>query len=88
MNIDYIWNKILQYEGKVFETATGIRFTYKVLNDHEIQPYVDNNPRWILSKNVFNKALEYPKFSGKEFNNKIIGSSYVAGILNDIRIMG
>ena len=61
MKIEYIWNDILKHEGEVFQTARGIRFTYKVLNDHEIQP-------------------------GTEFSKKIIGSSYVAGILNDKRI--
>ena len=86
MKIESIWNDILKHEGKVFQTARGIRFTYKVLNDLEIQPYVGDKSRWKLSKEVFNKALEFPKLSGTEFNKKIIGSSYVAGILNDKRI--
>jgi hypothetical protein len=86
MKIESIWNDILKHEGEIFQTARGIRFTYKVLNDHEIQPYVGDKSRWKLSKEVFNKALEFPKFSGTEFSKKIIGSSYVAGILNDKRI--
>ena len=88
MYIDELWNKILKYEGEIFFTATGLKFTYVVINDHQIVPYRDGKTRWKLSKNLFAKALEFPQYSGTEFNNKIIGSSYVAGILNDDRING
>ncbi len=86
MNIELVWNDILKHEGEVFATARGIKFTYKVLDENKIQPFVGYESRWELSKKVFIKALEFPRFSGTEFNKKIIGSSYVAGILNDKRI--
>lgn len=86
MRIDELWNKIIKLEGETFYTATGLKFTYVVIDDHQIQPYRDGKARWKLSKNLFAKALEFPKFSGSEFNNAIICSSYVAGILNDDRI--
>lgn len=87
MGINELWNKILELEGKEFYTATGLKFTYVVIDDHQIQPYRDGKTRWKLSKNLFSKALEFPKYSGADFNNSIIGSSYVAGILNDNRIV-
>ena len=86
MKIDELWNKILELEGETFYTATGLKFTYVVIDDHQIQPYRDGKTRWKLSKNLFAKALAFPKYSVAEFNNTIIGSSYVAGILNDDRI--
>ncbi len=86
MNIETVWNNIVKHEGEVFETVTGIKFTYVVLNDHVIQPYVGDETRWKLSKHVFEKALSFPVFGGHPFNQTIIGASYVAGILNDIRI--
>ena len=86
MDINYLWNRIIELEGEVFHTITGLEFTYKVVNDHEVVPYRDGSPKWKLSKDVFKKALEFSKFSGEVFNQKIIGSSYVAGILNDYRI--
>lgn len=86
MTIDELWNKIVELEGETFYTATGLEFTYVVLDDHQIQPYRNGKTRWKLSKHVFDKALKFPKYSGSEFNNAIIGSSYVGGILNDDRI--
>lgn len=86
MSIDEIWNIIVKLEGEVFYTATGLRFTYKVISDHQIQPYREGKARWKLSKNLFEKALKFSKYSGTEFSKKIIGASYVAGILNDKRI--
>ena len=86
MDIERVWNIIIELEGESFYTATGLEFTYEVVNDHEIIPYRDGEARWKLSKEVFKKALQFSKFSGKEFNSTIIGSSYVAGILNDFRI--
>jgi len=35
---------------------------------------------------VFEKALTYSDFSGKDFNKEVIGPSYVRGILEDSRI--
>lgn len=86
MTIDELWNSILKYEGEKFYTATGLCFTYVVIDEYHIQPYREGKTRWKLSKNLFAKALDFPKYSGTEFNNSIIGSSYVAGILNDDRI--
>lgn len=88
MNISTVWNNILAHEGETFETATGLEFTYVVLDDKNIQPYRDGQIRWKLSKHVFEKALEFRRcdYSSKEFNNTIIGSSYVRGLLEDPRI--
>ena len=86
MDIEQVWSRILDLEGETFQTATGLEFTYEVVSNHEIVPYRDGDPKWKLSKDVFKKALEFSKFFGGEFNQKIIGSSYVAGILNDYRI--
>ena len=85
-DINYIWNKILEHAGEAFYTSRGLEFTYEVLDDHTIRPYRDGETRWDLSKNLFEKALQFSSFSGKEFNNTIIGSSYVRGILEDRRI--
>ena len=85
MTIDELWKRIVELEGETIYIATGLAFTYEVI-DHQIQSYRDGRTRWKLSKNLFVKALKFPKYSGADFNNTIIGSSYVAGILNDERI--
>lgn len=85
-DINNIWNNIIKHAGETFYTARGLEFAYEVVNDHTIRPYRDGETRWDLSKNLFEKALAFTSYSGKEFNNAIIGSSYVRGILEDIRI--
>ncbi len=88
MDINSVWNNILKHEGETFETARGLEFTYVVIDENNIQPYRDGETRWKLSKNLFEKALKFPRYaySSKEFNNTIIGSSYVRGLLEDSRI--
>ena len=88
MDINSVWNNILKHDGETFETARGLEFTYVVIDENNIQPYRDGETRWKLSKNLFEKALKFPKYaySSKEFNNTIIGSSYVRGLLEDSRI--
>ena len=89
MEIERIWHNIKLHTGEVFYTATGLEFTYVLVDDHTIRPYRDGETRWALSKNLFEKALSYRgHFSSKEFNNKIIGSAYVRGLLEDQRIFG
>lgn len=89
MDIDSIWNLIKMHAGEKFYTATGLEFTYVMLDDNTLQPYRDGETRWKMNKSLFEKALMYRgNFSSKEFNNKIIGSSYVRGILEDSRILG
>ena len=86
MCINQIWERIIEHEGEEFRTTRGLVFTYRVISDHEIVPIRDGNERWTLTKNLFEEALSFPSLSGKEFNNKIIGASYVRGILEDPRI--
>ena len=88
MNIEVIWNNIKRHAGEKFYTVTGLELTYVLIADNKIKPYREGETRWELSKNLFEKALAYKSdFSSKEFSNKIIGSSYVRGILEDPRIM-
>jgi hypothetical protein len=85
-NIDSVWKRIIELEGETFYTATGLPFTYKVINDHQIKPYRDGKSRWTISKALIEKAMEQPRWNGTEFNKTIVASSYVAGILNDRRL--
>ena len=53
MKIDELWNRIIELEGEEFYTATGLKFTYVVVDDHQIQPHRDGKIRWKLSKKPF-----------------------------------
>ena len=85
--INRIWNKIIKHAGEEFETVSGLPFTYIVRDDHTIIPIRNGEHKWPLSKNLFEKALTYSDYSSQEFNNKIIGSSYARGLLEDKRIV-
>ena len=85
--IEAIWNNIIKHAGEKFETASGLPFTYIVRDDHTIIPIRNGEHKWPLSKNLFEKALTYSDYSSQRFNNKIIGSSYVRGLLEDKRII-
>ena len=85
-NIETVWQNILAHEGETFYTVSGLPFTYVVENNNRIRPYRENSEKWALTKQVFEKALTYSDFFGKDFNKEIIGPSYVRGILEDSRI--
>ena len=85
-NIEKVWQNILAHEGETFYTVSGLPFIYVVENENRIRPYREGDKRWALTKQVFEKALSFPDFSSKDFSNKIIGSAYVRGILEDPRI--
>ena len=85
-NIDDVWKKVVELEGEIFHTATGLPFTYKVIDDHQIKPYREGKSRWTISKALIEKAMAQPRWNGAEFNKTIVASSYVAGILNDARL--
>lgn len=85
-NIESVWQNILAHEGETFYTVTGLPFTYVVESENKIRPYRGNGKRWELTKELFEKALSYSDFSDKNFYKKIVGPSYVRGILEDSRI--
>lgn len=85
-NIETVWQNILAHEGETFYTVSGLPFIYVVESENKIRPYRDNNKRWVLTKQVFQKALEYSDYSDANFSKKIVGPSYVRGILEDSRI--
>ena len=83
--LERIWNNIINHEGEEFETATGLVFTY-IIENEKVIPIREGERKWPLSKHVFEKALQFTTYSGSEFSNKIIGSAYVRGLLEDRRI--
>ena len=86
MNIEAIWKRMKEFEGETYYTVSGLPYTYEFINENNIQPIRDGDGKWIMSKNLFEKALLLIHGSKKEFNHRIIGSSYAYGILTDNRI--
>lgn len=86
MNINTLWNKMHDLEGETFHTATGLPFVIEFIDKEHIQPIREGHGTWVLSKNLFEKAITTFELGIKEFRRTIIGSSYVLAILTDKRI--
>lgn len=84
MDINQIWNKMIEFEDKEFYTKTGRPFIYQINNNILITSRTD----YPLSKGNFAKALDYFPLDGPGAINGIVrGPSYVYAILMDKRII-
>ena len=88
MCMDELWNRIRNYEGETFFTATGLPFTYTILGGEKLQPIREGSPRWIVSRATLEKAVSMLHEKKAVFNRAIIAPSYVYAILTDPRIAG
>lgn len=86
MNTNELWNRIVSMEGETFLTVTGLPFTYKILNDNKLQPIRNGSRKWIVTKEMLEKANAMLGGSKTDFNKAIIAPSYIYGILTDRRI--
>lgn len=82
-SFDTVWRRIKKYEGRVFKTKRGARFTYKITG---------NTLHWSRTKRTSGKSqaekmLALAPVSGPGKVNHIInGASYLWGIFDDRRI--
>ena len=82
---DKVWKRILDFQGDIFQTVTGLDFVYRVQGE----VLNTNRTRYNLSKGNFRAAYELMPLSNPGQISKIIrGSSYVWAILNDPRVKG
>ena len=86
MNTNELWDRIVSLEGETFFTVTGLPFTYKMLGDNRLQPTRNGSGKWIVSKEMVEKANAMLGGNKTDFNKAIIAPSYVYGILTDRRI--
>lgn len=79
MDIDKIWIKILENEGKSIQLDNGDAFIYRVAGDNI---YIDSN-NWRVSKSSLETAI---KFRHKYSKNKSSSDqvSYIYAILNNL----
>ena len=85
--LNSIWENVLKNEGETFYTTRNLPFTYKVIANDTIVPINrDGKEQLKLSKDNFGYALRFDNYHTKEFNDFVIGPSYVRGILEDSRI--
>ncbi len=83
MNIDLIWSRIKAYSGEVFYTKTGKPYTYHVNNRMVVLENTNRN----IPMSDFEKALAAVNPSISELKKlNVQGSSYIYGIITDLRI--
>jgi len=76
-----IWKKISEFQGRIFETVSGTKFVYKIVNGEILTP----KSKFPISKFHVKKSLElYPCCGPSNYSNFLSwGSSYLWGILHD-----
>jgi hypothetical protein len=79
-----IWSKIIANAGKPFFTGgRHLEFSYKIRNDSIISSRAQTT---LLTKDNFKNAYSIMNtVNPTEFNKKIVGSSYVKAILNEVK---
>ena len=83
-DFDIIWSAIVAHEGETFQTTRNLEFTYTVKGNGIISSRATT--AFISKENIENAYLNIDVYTSTQFNQKIIGSSYVRAILRDLRI--
>lgn len=75
-----LWTKIKEHEGEIFQTVTGIEFTYVVRGNYIQTSRTDRH----LTKKNFENAFDAKPEKVSDITNTIQGSSYVFAILQKL----
>ena len=82
MNIDVIWKRICDHEGKTFRQIRGKEFTYTIIGNAARLSTTNYN----VGKGTFEKALQLMPLSNTVPIQDLPAPSYVYAILMDDRI--
>ncbi len=77
-----IWGNILQCQGEVFHTITGLEFKYEIINNK----LCHNRTKYKIPKDSFEKAFGMLPLKKLSQINFLYGYSYIFAVLNDKRI--
>lgn len=77
-----IWEKVVQHQGEIFQTVTGLEFTYRVSGEKVIH----TRSKATLSKRDFETAVIINPQKAFDLHNSVTGPSYVYAIITDDRI--
>jgi hypothetical protein len=78
-----VWNRVVAHAGEVFNTKTGLTFTYRVVGDR----FLPSRTRYQVARYDFEDAYRLVPLSGPgQINNIVRGPAYVWAVLHDARI--
>lgn len=83
MNIETVWNNIIQHEGEEFYTKTGKPFSYSI-NGNVLNPA--HTKRNIPKSNLKTALTRLPLSKTTQLSD-LQGYAYIYGILTDERII-
>ncbi|MDK0710143.1 hypothetical protein P5E62_13080 [Clostridium perfringens] len=83
MDIELIWKRIVENEGKEFRQKRGKIFTYSLIGKNTIKLSTTNRS---ISKSEFEKALNFVPLDKTTIIKSLQAPSYIYGILMDERI--
>lgn len=85
-DIDAVWQRIQTHAGEIFQTATGLPFTYRVPGNYLRVTRDGQAINRSLSRTNFSRALEFMPAARPSQLKGRQGSAYTWGILMDRRI--
>jgi hypothetical protein len=78
-----IWDRIIKHSGEIFNTITGLKFTYEI-KDNGFYP---SRTEYRIPKEDFRKAYQMIPVDGPGMISKEVrGPSYIWAVLHDPRI--
>ena len=80
MDIELIWKRIVENEGKDFKQKGGKVFTYNLIGKNTIKLNTTNRS---ISKSEFEKALNFVPLDKTKFVKNLQDNSYIYGLLMD-----
>ncbi|MBI6003869.1 hypothetical protein [Clostridium perfringens] len=83
MDIELIWKRIVENEGKEFKQKREKIFTYSLIGKSTIKLSTTNRS---ISKSQFEKALNFVPLDKTTIIQNLQAPSYIYGILMDDRI--
>ena len=84
MNIEQVWNKILECEGERFYTKTGLPFDYERTSHDKVKIYRNGEPVGIVSKEDIDFIIENPNLPRHEYRDVMRTSSYALSLYYSI----
>jgi len=83
ITFDEVWGRIINKQGQLFYTVTGLEFKFIVEGEY----IITTRTTFRLHKKEFEKAFKYVPISGPSYISKFVrGPAYVWAILHDKRI--
>lgn len=82
MDIEIVWNRVLDVEGEVFRQIRGKEFSYSVAGNSITLSTTNRS----ISKKTFEQALEYVPLPDTTPVQHLQAPSYIYAILMDSRI--